>query len=143
MYAQVNRCLFTLSTKYQGLGELVFRLVLGVWILTHGWDKISTFSEKVNFFPDPLGIGSTLSLGLATFAEFFCGILLIFGCFTRFAAFNLLMTMLVAGVIFHAADPFSKKELALLYAAGFFYFLMAGGNRFSVDQWFRRHVSLH
>ena len=143
MCVQINKCLFALNTKYQEWGELVFRLVLGVWILTHGWDKISTFSEKVGFFPDPLGIGSTLSLGLATFAEFFCGILLIFGCFTRFAAFNLLATMLVAGLIFHAADPFPKKELALLYAAGFLYFLLAGGNRFSLDHWIRRRISLH
>ena len=140
MFGQAKRCLFALNTQYQELGELVFRLVLGVWILTHGWDKINSFSEKMDFFPDPLGIGSTLSLGLATFAEFFCGILLILGCFTRFAAFNLLVTMLVAGFIFHAADPFPKKELALLYAVGFFYFLMAGGNRFSLDQWIRGRI---
>ena len=138
-FSQVKKCLFALNVKYQEWGELLFRLVLGLWIFRHGFDKLTSFSEKMDFFPDPLGIGSTLSLGLATFAEFFCGILLVIGCFTRFAAFNLLTTMLVAGLVFHATDPFAKKELALLYAAGFFYFLLAGGNRFSMDHWIRKN----
>ena len=138
MFCQVKQCLLVVNTRWQEWGELAFRLVLGIWILSHGWGKFFSFSEKMEYFPDPLGIGSTLSLGLATFAEFFCGILLIIGCCTRFAAFNLLVTMLVAGLIFHAADPFAKKELALLYAAGFFYFLLAGGNRWSVDEWLRK-----
>ena len=119
---------------YQEYTELVLRVVAGGFMLTHGWGKLSSFSEKADFFPDPLGVGSALSLGLATFAEFFCAILLIVGLFTRFAAFNILMTMLVAGLIFHSADPFGKKELALLYGVVFLYFTVVGGNRFSLDR---------
>ena len=107
-------------------------------MLTHGWGKLSSFSEKSGFFPDPLGIGPVLSLSLATFAEFFCAIFLILGLFTRFAALNILVTMSIAGLIFHSADPFNKKELALVYAAGFLYFTLVGGNRYSLDQWMRK-----
>ena len=136
---KIKNCLFdTASNFYRDCAELILRLVLGTFMLTHGWAKLSSFSEKSEMFPDPLGIGSTLSLSLATFAEFFCAILLIFGLFTRFAAFNILVTMSVAGLIFHYADPFNKKELALLYAAGFLYFTIVGGNRFSLDQWIRK-----
>ena len=120
---KIKKCLFdTPSTFYQEIAELILRLVLGVFMLTHGWGKLSSFSEKSDMFPDPLGVGSTLSLGLATFAEFFCALFLIAGLFTRFAALNILITMLVAGLIFHFEDPFGKKELALLYAVGFLYF---------------------
>ena len=136
---KVKKLLFgKVSSLYQEGAELVLRVILGTFILTHGWEKLSSFSEKSEFFPDPLGIGSFLSLSLATFAEFFCSILLILGLFTRFAALNLLITMSVAGLIFHAADPFAKKELALLYAVGFLYFTFAGGNRYSLDQWIRK-----
>lgn len=132
-------CLFgTVKNIYQEWAELILRLFLGIFMLTHGWAKLSSFSEKSEMFPDPLGIGSALSLSLATFAEFFCSILLILGLFTRFAAFNILATMTVAGLIFHYADPFSKKELALLYAVGFLYFTIAGGNRYSLDHWIRK-----
>ena len=137
---KIKSCLFhKASASYQDVAELILRLVLGKFMLcSHGWGKFFSFSEKSASFPDPLGLGSTLSLGLATFAEFFCSILLMLGLFTRFAALNLLITMLVAGLIFHAADPFVKKELALLYAAGFLYFTLVGGNRYSLDEWIRK-----
>lgn len=139
---KIKKCLFNkASHSYQAIGELILRLVLGGFILSHGWAKFFSFSEKAEYFPDPLGIGSTLSLSLATFAEFFCSIFLILGLFTRFAALNILITMLVAGLIFHAADPFTKKELALLYAAGFLYFTIVGGNRFSIDEWIRKRFT--
>ena len=124
--------------QYRDLAELVLRVVVSFFILTHGWGKLSGFSEKADFFPDPLGLGSTLSLGLATFAEFFCALLLLTGLLTRFASLSLLITMLVAGLIFHFPDPFVKKELALLYAVVFLYFTVVGGNRYSVDECLRR-----
>ena len=123
------------SSCIQELAELTLRLVLGLFMLTHGWAKLSSFSEKAEMFPDPLGIGSAMSLGMATFAEFFCALLVTIGLFTRLASLNVLITMAVAGIVFHFPDPFAKKELALLYAAGFLYFSIVGGNRYSLDQW--------
>ena len=135
---KIKSCIFdTASNFYRDSAELILRLVLGAFILTHGWEKLSSFAEKSGRFPDPLGIGSTLSLSLATFAEFFCAIFLLLGLFTRFAALNILITMLVAGLIVHFSDSFEEKELALLYAVGFLYFTIAGGNRYSLDQWIR------
>ncbi len=136
---KIKQCLWErASSLYQEWAELVLRVVAGVFMLTHGYGKLSSFSEKADFFPDPLGIGSALSLGLATFAEFFCAVLLIVGLFTRFVALNILITMLVAGLIFHSADPFGKKELALLYAVIFLYFTVAGGNRLSLDHYLKK-----
>ena len=134
---KILKKLLSINSCWQASGELVFRVILSLFILTHGWGKLSSFSEKSDVFPDPLGIGSYLSLSLATFAEFFCALLLLLGLFTRLASFGLLTTMLVAGLIFHSSDPFSQKELALLFATGFFYFTCAGGNRYSCDQWLR------
>lgn len=131
---KVKACLFgKTSALYQEIAELILRLVLGSFMLTHGCKKFFSFSEKSEMFPDPLGIGSFLSLSLATFAEFFCSILVILGLFTRFASLNILITMLTAGLIFHCSDPFSKKEMALLYAVGFLYFTIVGSNRYSLD----------
>ena len=125
---------------YQEYAELGLRLVAGAFMLTHGFSKLSSFSEKAGFFPDPLGIGSTLSLSLATFAEFFCALFLMAGLFTRFSALGILITMLVAGLIFHFEDPFGKKELALLYALIFCYFTVVGGNRFSLDHLLKKKL---
>ncbi len=131
---KIKTFVFSTNACLQQAGELVFRLILSLFIITHGWAKLASFSEKAEVFPDPFGfLGSCLSLGLIVFAEFFCGLFLLTGFLTRFASLTLLTALLVAGLIFHFDDPFSKKELALLYAAGFFYFLMAGGGKYSVD----------
>lgn len=133
------KCVFGhAKQQYRDWSELVLRVVASVFMFTHGWGKFSSFSEKADVFPDPIGLGSTLSLTLATFAEFFCALLLLVGLLTRFASLTLLITMSVAGFIFHFPDPFGKKELALLYAVIFLYFTVVGGNRYSVDECIRR-----
>jgi putative oxidoreductase len=63
----------------------------------------------------------------------FCSILLIFGAATRFAIIPLLITMLVAALIVHSADPFHVKEMALIYLSVFISILIAGAGNISVD----------
>jgi len=140
---KIVHCLFCeVSSIYQSMVELVFRVGISVFMLSHGWGKLSSFAEKSERFPDPLGVGSFLSLSLVVFSEFFCAILLIVGLFTRFASLSILITMLVAGFVIHGSDPFDEKELALLYAIGFLYFTVVGGNKYSVDQCIRKYLKL-
>ena len=51
---------------------LALRILFGVLLLSHGIQKWTNFSVMSESFPDPLGVGSTLSLGLAVFGEVFC-----------------------------------------------------------------------
>lgn len=116
------------------LGLLIMRVYAGTFIAAfHGWDKLSNFSEKVDAFADPLGVGATTSLALAIFAEFFCGIGLILGLMTRLATIPLITTMLVAAFIVHGADPWPKKEFALVYLIPFVTLLFTGPGPFSLD----------
>jgi putative oxidoreductase len=118
----------------QSLGLLVLRVgVGGMMAAGHGWDKLLTFGARSGSFPDPLGVGSELSLALAVFAELLCSIFLMLGLATRFAAVPALITMLTAAFFIHGDDPWAKKELALLYAVPFLTLLLAGGGRYSVD----------
>lgn len=45
----------------------------------------------------------------------------------------LLVTMVVAAFVVHGADPFGKKELALLYGAGALTLMLTGAGRLSID----------
>ena len=115
-------------------GLLVLRLGLaGSLIFAHGWGKLIDFADKATRFPDPLGIGSTASLGLVTFAEVFCAIALIIGLMSRLATLPLIATFLVAFFMVHGADPFREKELALVYLIAFGALLATGPGRFSLD----------
>ncbi len=140
---QIRKILFLSNACIQQPAELILRVLLASFILTHGWSKLSSFAEKMDTFPDPLGLGSQMSLILVVYAEFFCSLLLIFGLLTRLAAFSILATMLVAAFVFHSDDPFSARELPLLYGIGFLYFTLAGGNRYSLDEKIRGKCPHH
>jgi putative oxidoreductase len=123
------------------LGLLLLRVLAAAYMVVgHGWPKLSSFQEKAARFGDPIGIGPTASLALATFAEFFCAILVGLGLLTRFAALALVVNMSVAAFFAHAGHPFAKKELALLYLAIWLALLVAGPGRLSVDERLRRRL---
>jgi putative oxidoreductase len=103
-------------------------------IVGHGWGKLMRIVSWNWEFADPIGIGAIPSLILATFAEFFCSAAVIAGFKTRLAAIPLLITMLVAALVQHGADPFSRKELPLLYAAVFLTIILIGPGRYSLDK---------
>jgi putative oxidoreductase len=110
-------------------------------MLTHGLPNLLEFNEKSQVFPDPLGVGSVVSLLLTVFAEFFCAVLVILGLGTRFAALTLAITMAVAAFVIHGEDPFGKKELALLYLGAYVALIVMGGGRIALDaviKWKRR-----
>ncbi len=126
-----------LSTKYSAgafsTATLVLRLGLGILMMMHGYDKLVNFAKYQHDFMNFLGIGSTMSLALAVFAEFFCSLFLILGLFTRLAAIPLIIT---AGVIVfkvNKADIFGDGEHAALYLVGYLVLLLVGPGRISVD----------
>lgn len=122
------------ADRARDLGLLILRVSSGgTMLLGHGMGKLTTFSERAASFPDPIGIGSTASLSLAVFGEVVCALLVALGLGTRLAAVPAAITMLVAAFVIHGADPFAKKELALLYAAPFVTLILTGGGRFSLD----------
>lgn len=112
---------------------LLFRIAFGGAFLSHGWSKWSNFQILADTFPDPLGIGSSLSLGLAVFGEAVCSAAVILGLFHRIALLPMIFTMLVAFFIIHGSDVFAVKELAFVYLAAFGGLLIAGPGKFSAD----------
>lgn len=108
----------------------------GMLAVGHGLVKLRTMSPDT--FPDPLGIGSTASYAGAVTGEFFCGVLIAVGLFTRLACLPTIFTMLVAAAVVHRADPFfmgggAAKEPAVIYLAMLCAVLLAGPGRFSLD----------
>ena len=118
--------------------QLILRLSFSGLLLTHGWAKLSQFSAKAQHFPDPIGLGSECTLVLAILVEFFASLFIAAGLFTRAAALSVVTTMLVIVFIFHGSDPFSQKELALLYGFAFISIMVAGGGRWSLDRLIHR-----
>lgn len=125
------------TQKQIDIGLLLLRVAFGCFMLVHGTQKVMAFSAASATFPDPLGMGSQLSLIMAIFAEVGCSILLILGLGTRLALIPLAFTMIVALFLVHANDPWKVKELAAIYLAVYGILLVTGPGSFSLDaKWF-------
>jgi len=117
------------------LGLLVLRLWIGLTMfLNHGLDKLKHFGDLAPNFPDPLGVGHSVSLGLSVFAEFFASLFLIFGFVTRFAALVLVINMSVAFFIVMKHSLDGNGELAFMYLMGYVVLLLAGPGGASLDR---------
>jgi putative oxidoreductase len=122
------------NNSLSDLGFLVVRLLAGGMMLTHGLPKFDRlFGEGPVKFADPFGLGPEISLGLVIFAEVGCSLLVMAGFKTRWATLPLLFTMLMAAFYAHGSDPFSEKELSLLFFTLFLSILISGGGRYSLD----------
>ncbi|MEX2512031.1 MAG: DoxX family protein [Cyclobacteriaceae bacterium] len=112
---------------------LLLRVGAAVMLLTHGWAKITNFSERLNRFADPIGLGSAVSLQLVIFAEFFCAIFLILGFMSRVFLVPMMINMAIIAFMVHGDDPFNKQELPLLYFVVFVVLFLIGPGKFSLD----------
>ena len=118
---------------------LLIRVGVAAFMLTHGYPKLTKLLSGGEIqFADPFGAGITLSLALVVFAEFFCSVLIGIGFATRFAVVPLIVTMSTAAFVAHSSDPFARKELALLYLLIYFFLLVTGSGKFSVDYFLSR-----
>lgn len=121
---------------------LVARVGIAALMLTHGIPKLMMLLSGAPVqFPGVMGMSPELSLGLAVFAEVFCSVLILTGFATRLAAVPLIVTMLVAVLLVHGADPLSAKEPGLNYLVVYTVLLFAGSGKYSADYLLNRRIS--
>ncbi len=133
--------LFPAYTNF-GLSLLLLfsRLIFGAMFLTHGLQKLANFKALSGSFPSIMGMGSTLSLSLAIFAEVFCTLGFITGFLYRLSMIPMIFTMIVAVFVVHANDPFSAKEMAVLYLCIFIVMYILGPGSIAADYFFVKKV---
>ena len=116
----------------------ILRIVAALLFMEHGGQKL--------FGIPPSAQGGTVSLlsmaGVSGILEFFGGLLLLLGLFTRPVAFILSGEMAVAYFMVHAPLGFwpllNDGEKAALYCFVFLYLAVAGGGPWSVDHLWRQ-----
>lgn len=121
----------------QLLALTVMRVGAGLMMATHGYGKIFEDGRMEKF---TAGVGDMgfpvpgLFAWLAALSELVGGVCLALGLGTRISAFLIAGTMFVAAFFRHGADPFAKKELALLYLVVMVYFAVCGGGKWALDK---------
>ena len=115
-------------------GLLLLRIGFSAAMLTHGYGKFMKVLAGDFSFGDPIGIGPTASLILCAIAEFIAPIFLIVGWKTRWFSLIAVINMLVAFIIAHDGDPFSKKEKSFLFLIAFVVLYFTGPGKYSIDR---------
>jgi len=116
----------------------VLRIITGFLFLWHGSQKLFAFPPSAQGG----GGGPTGIILVAGILEFFGGLLILFGLFTRWTAFVLSGLMAVAYWMAHGTNGkgflplLNGGELAVLYCFVFLYFFFAGGGTWSLDKAF-------
>jgi putative oxidoreductase len=121
------------QTKNVDIALLITRIAIALLMLTHGIPKMAGLAESPVKFMDIFGMGASLSLGLAVFAEVFCSVLLLFGLGTRLAVIPLIVTMLIVVLHVHAGDPFAKQEMGVHFLLVYVLLFVLGSGRYSLD----------
>jgi putative oxidoreductase len=134
----MNKIMSFLTDQKTDIGITVLRMAFGVIMLTHGIPKWINYGNLSESFPDPLGLGSSMSMALVIFAEVICSVFLVIGFVTRITVIPLIINMLVAAFVVHGDDPFPRKEMALLYLLAYLSLLFTGGGKYSLDEFLFR-----
>jgi uncharacterized membrane protein YphA (DoxX/SURF4 family) len=93
------------ASHFDGVASVLLRLILAPVLIGAGWEKITGenwFAFSMDSFPFPFNVlPAEFSWFLASYTEFFGGILLLLGLGTRLIAIPLAVTMFVAAYGVH------------------------------------------
>ncbi|MEO7433583.1 MAG: DoxX family protein [Dokdonella sp.] len=128
------------------LGPLVMRLFFGYFWAETGWAKLHNldgFTERFVGWGIPF---PAFSASMSAWVEFVGGILIMVGLFTRLTAVPMIVNMIVAIALVVIKNVGSFDELIELdefvYILIFFWLLMAGPGKASLDAWLARRMGL-
>ena len=129
------------TRRFEPLALTVLRVVVGVLFMPHGAQKLFGWLGGMG------GTGATASfpdlMWFSAILEFFGGLCILLGLFTRPIAFLLCGEMAVAYFKVHAPGGFwpllNHGELAVLYCFVFLFLATAGGGPYTIERlWPRR-----
>lgn len=121
--------------RLQPLALLVMRLALGAVMFDHGYHKVFGGLHHHAQFVASLGLPAWMGY-LSAFAEFFGGLLVLIGLFTRCAAFAICVDLAVAIAKVHFHNGLignGGSELPLALAALAFGLIFFGGGPIAFD----------
>lgn len=112
----------------------IFRVLVSVSMInTHGVKKLLHFEDTIAHIPDPIGIGGKLSAVMAIVANIVGPALVILGFQTRLAIVPILMVTLVGFFIVHGNDPWSVRDVPLMYSLAYLAIFFWGAGKYSLD----------
>jgi putative oxidoreductase len=138
----LHELILSVSQRLTWLPSLLARISVGLVFVSAGWGKLQNLDRVIEFFRS-LGIpAAEYQAPFVAAAELSCGILLMLGLATRFAAVPLVVTMVVAirtalwTELEGAIDLFGREEF--LFIVLLTWLVVAGAGAVSLDAYISR-----
>ena len=129
----------------QNAGLALVRLVVGFFMIYHGWEIFSEtkMNEYLQWDQFKLSSNGKFIVYTGKAAELIAGVLLFIGLFTRFASLVLIGTMsYIAFFVGHGKVWYEDQHPFLFVLLGIV-FLLIGGGRWSADHYVFKKKSLY
>jgi putative oxidoreductase len=135
-----------LARSLDWLAPLVVRLFFGYFWLETGWAKLHNLDAFTARFVDWQIPFPAFSAALSAGTEFIGGLFIMIGLFTRLTCIAMIFNMVVAIVLVviknvHGFDDFVELD-EFVYILIFFWLLMAGPGKISVDTLINRRLGI-
>lgn len=122
-----------LDNKFSDLGLLLLRIGVGVIFIVAGWGKLTGIEGVTGFFGD-IGIPMPFIMAwVVALVEFFGGIMVLLGAYTKIPYLLLAFTMLVAIFLVQLPDGFGALRLELMLMLASLALFFTGNGNYSVD----------
>jgi putative oxidoreductase len=122
-------------------GVLFLRLLIGAFIIHGVADNVFSWTHMVEFqkFLAARGVPAPMfAAHLSAYAQFICGLSILFGAFIRLTSIVFIINFIAAIVIAHLGQSFRQMFPALIMIAAGLFFLFHGAGPLSVDAWLQR-----
>ncbi|NQX77956.1 DoxX family protein [Gilvibacter sp.] len=114
---------------------LLFRILVSLSMInTHGMKKILNFQKTAAHIPDPMGLGGEISALIAIGANIVAPLFVIFGLGTRLASILILSVTLMGFFVVHGSDPWSVRDVPLIYSLAYLLIFFVGPGKYAIDQ---------
>ena len=132
--------------RYGNWAVLPLRITIGILFIAHGQGKLFGGLEGTAGFLETLGFQPPMFWAvILAISEFFGGILVVLGLFTRWASIPLAFIMILAILMVHLEGGYLGKggyQYQLVLLGGALSMMLSGGGALSVDRLFKRKNSL-
>ena len=120
------------SSRGYSILLLALRIFFGLMLMAHGLEKLGNFIDLSFTFPDPMGVGKTLSLSLVIFGELCCSLAFILGFLYRLSMIPMIIVMGTAFFYVHEGS-IGNGELAFIYLIVLILMYITGPGKYSID----------
>ena len=138
----------TSGYSYTHMGRLFLRFFVGIMLLQFGVRQWMNFASVAPVFPEVLGMSSAFSLGLMIAIEIVCSLFIMVGCLTRLMVIPPFIAMICAEVFqlqYMTSDEtymlnwYNQGYLPMMFLGIYFFILMVGPGKISVDYFLSLH----